>query len=261
MHRFILMKTKKTSKLSKIFAITICTVAFFLTFTMADLFSSLITVGGFTFTSNDIYLPKHSLFAIYTATSNTQSTAETNAAICKNGGGAGYIYMDDKNFYIFASIYENEEDAKKVLSNIKPTYKTSDVLKIDILSINLSSNLETQEKKTMENCLNAFINSYKKLYDISISLDTSIINEINARLSINELGSDVSKLYSNFNTLFTSLTNSNLVRIKSALEELLNCIDYLIKNSNTEPYTSSIKNTYCEIVNIYKKLSEDLQDK
>ena len=254
-------KIKISNKFGKFFAICFSIVALLLTITMADLFSSLITVGGFTFTNSNISLNKFTLYAVYTNTSTSSSSAQEQSNICKSGGGAGYIYMDKTNFYVIASIYESEEDAKKVLTNIKATHTNANVLELVVMPIELSSNLENKERSTLEEAINIFKNTYKKLYDISVSLDTSVINDVNAKFSINELGSTISKINSNFLTLFSGETSSDLLAIKASLSELAECLNELINDYNTSYYSSKIKETYCKTILIYKNLAENLQVK
>ena len=225
--------------------------------TLADFFSSLITVGGFSFTNSDISMSKYTTYAISTASVVTNASAKEEANICKNRGGAGYVYMADDKFYIIAGIYENEADAKKVAETLKTSNITSTIIQIDIPLISLKSSLSPQEKSTLENSITIFKTTYKKLYDISVSLDTSVISEVNARLAINELGSEISTATHNFNTMFNSQMNSELVNVKIKLNDLLSEIDQLISSSYT-PFTSHIKNAYCSSLFLLKSLAESL---
>ena len=249
---------KKIKKVSKIFTMCVAIIAICLTLSMADLFSSLITVGGFTFTSSDISLSKYNLYAVYTNSTESKVQADEYSATCKAQGGAGYIYLNDSKFFIIASIYENESDAAKVLENIKTNNSSASITGISIPQIYFSSNLSGDEKTTLENALNIFKTTYKKLYDISVSLDTSLINEVNARLEINQIGSNITTISSNFTTIFNNQMTNNFLNIKLKLNDLLTCIDNLINASSNFPFTSLIKNAYCECLFLYKSLAENL---
>lgn len=251
-------KSKKFKNIGKIFTIIMTILTISLTLTMADLFSSLITVGGFSFTSDNLTLSKYNLYAVYTNSLGTKVQAEENSNICKMQGGGGYIYLTESKFFIIASIYENEADATKVLQNLKNSYTSAGIIPISILPISISSNLSINEKDTLESALNVFKNTYKKLYDISVSLDTAVINEINARLSINSIGSEISTICSNFTTIFNTQMTNNFLNIKLKLNELSSAINSLINSSTKEPFTSQIKYTYSTSLFIYKSLAESL---
>ena len=92
------MKKNKTISFSKIITI----------------FSIIITVGGFTFTNNDIIFNKYNVYAISLASTDTNALAKQHSNSVKEQGGAGYIYLTNSKYHIVASIYENEADALKV---------------------------------------------------------------------------------------------------------------------------------------------------
>lgn len=252
------IKTRKMHFLSKFFTIFTAVVVICLTLNLADLFSSLITVGGFTFTNNDIVLSKYNLYAVCTNSAETQVQATEHANICQIQGGAGYNYMYDSKYYTIASIYENESDANKVLQNLKKTIQTACIVQIYINPISLSSNLSSEERTNLENALNIFKNTYKELYDISVSLDTSVTNEVNAKLQINALGSKISTISTNFTTLFNTQMTNNFLTIKLKLAELSSNLNELISSSSSQPFSSQIKSTYAKAVFTYKSLAESL---
>lgn len=251
-------KQSKKFKFSKIFTIILTLVVVCLSITMADLFSSLITVGGFTFTSNDLVLNKYTVYAICTSSSSSRAVADENASNTKTLGGAGYIFMQDSKFYVIASIYENETDAIKVKDSLKETNVSTEIITIYINPITISSNLADKEKSTLDSALNIYKKSYKELYDISVSLDTSVINEVNARLAVNQIASEITKTQTNFSTLFNSQISNDFLIVKLKLNELASAIDLLINCDTTKPYTSHIKECYCKIINLYKDLSDSL---
>ena len=250
------MNTKNKKRLNKIFTGITVIVTVALMISIADLFSSLITVGGFTFVSDDVSISKVEMYAVCISNHKTLIQAQDNANVCISLGGAGYIYTDDE-YYVVASIYENEADAKKVKESLVVTKPTTTIKNIEIKSVTFSGNLSSQEKSTITNTLGIFKTTYKKLYDISVSLDTGVIQEINARLSVNELASSVNEIKDNFNTVFNSTQTKNLITIKNAVDKLSTALNSLINNSKV-PYTSYIKYAYCESIMIYKGLCENI---
>lgn len=249
-------KKRKIISFGKFFVIICSCLVVGLMFTLADLFSSLITVGGFSFTNGDIYFSKFTVYALSTASTDSKIQAEEQANMCMNQGGAGYIYLGENKFYVIASIYENKVDAEKVYENLKESLPHSNILSLTVPEISLSNSLESQEKNTLEEAISIFKTTYKKLYDTAISLDTSVINEVNARLSINQIGSNISAIQSNFLTIFNEKMTNDLLAIKIKLEDLAINVDNLISSSGNVPLSSLIKRTYCKTIFLYKELSE-----
>lgn len=258
----MLMKKEKNTKrhinMGKVFAIGTIIISICLMISLADLFSSLITVGGFSFVSDEVNISKYSLFAVCTSSHQTRAQAEENADICKSQGGAGYIYMTTENFYVVASIYETLSDAQKVKENLILTKPQCMVEEITIPQIKINNNLTQRERTTLIDSIAIFKNTYKKLYDISVSLDTSIITEVNARLMINELGSEANTQLKNFDTIFDKTPTSYLKTIKIHLRNLGEIIQNLIEYNSNYPYTCKIKSTYCEIIFDLLNLAESL---
>jgi len=250
------MKKIKQKKISRFITLSIIIVSFCLMISLADLFSSLITVGGFTFVGDEVSVAKFDTYAVCISNHQTMVQAQENANICISLGGAGYILSEDQ-YYVVASVYNNEADAKKVQESLIITRPTTIIKKIEILPISISSNLSSQEKNTLTETFLTFKTTYKKLYDLSVSLDTGVIQEINARLSINELASEISEKKDNFSTVFSSSYTKNLLEIKKAMDDLSNAISKLVNTSKT-PYSSYIKYAYCEDLIIYKNLSKSL---
>lgn len=257
----MVMKTSKKNKnikLGKIFAITFCLVTFGLMLTMADFFSSLITVGGFSFSNDNINQTEYKIYAVCTNSYQEKVLASECCEQIKQQGGAGYIYMNENSYNVVAGLYENETDAKKVLSNIIEKKPDANILTITIPKITINSNLSQQEKSTINTCLSSFKNVYKKLYDISVSLDTAVINEVKARLEVNEICSSTQKTLNDFNTIFNDNIKTKLLSIRLSLENIINYLNDLINSNTIIPFSSLVKECYCKVIFLYKNTAENL---
>ena len=202
-------------------------------------------------------MSKYTLYAVSTAKSQSNISATEQSNLCKAKGGAGYTYISDNYFYIIASIYENKADAEKVVQNIKES-TSAEIVTIEISPFSLNSNLSNEEKSALENSITIFKTSYKELYDISISLDTAVMSEVNARLSLNQLNSKITTTLSNFNTMFNEQMTSELLTIKLKLNNLLSSTDKLVNPDPSIPLTSQIKYTYCDAIFLLKDLSQNI---
>lgn len=246
----------KTKIFNKIFTGFFCTVMVALMITLADLFSGLITVGGYSFAGENITTNELNLYAVYTSKHDTKLLADEMSETIQLQGGAGYVYMNKDSYYLIAGLYQTDADAQKVKQNLIASKPNCDVLKITIPSINISSNLTQEEKSTVNDSIDLFKDIYLKLYDIAVSLDTNVINEVNARLDINEITSNVNTILSNYTTLFDKNITTELLKIKLSLEEIKNYLKNLIDSSSILPFTSLVKETYCKIIVCYKNLCD-----
>lgn len=256
--KYNMKQSRPKSIFNKIFLSIFCTTTFALMITLADLFSGLITVGGYSFAGESINLSEYSVFAVCTSSHETKLMADELSENIKLQGGAGYVYMSKQSYYVVAGIYENEADATKVKQNLIASKPQTEVIKITSQAISISNNLEQEKKGSLLECLNVFKQTYKKLYDISISLDTAVINEVNARLQINETASNASTILGNYTTLFANNMSSQLLKIKLAVEELCSSLNSLMQVSSLFPFTSLVKETYCKVIMQYNQLASNL---
>lgn len=248
---------QKNSKFGRFFSIMICIVSFALIVTMADIFSSLITVGGFSFANDNINLAEYKVYAVCTSFHQEKIIAEEGCESIKKQGGAGFIYMNNSSYAIIAGIYETEADAQKVLNNIIEKKPDASIVTITIPQIVISNNLSGQEKTTVNECLFIFKNIYKKLYDISVSLDTAVLNEVNARLEVNAISSNVQNTLNNYNTIFNDNASASLINLKLALQNIQQYLNDLVEISSSLPYTSLVKETYCKVLICYKTMASN----
>lgn len=246
-------------KKTKIFGISIVILSVILSFLLADLFSSLITVGDFAFLTTQS--TKSNGYTIYAISLNkTLSLSEANNLIdeVQQKNAAGFVYKSDNIYYLLASGYENKSDAENVLKHLAESKTDAEIISIKIKKIEIDMNLKNSEKNTMIESLNIFKTTYQSLYDISVSLDTKLKTKTECKLLINNLQANVIKVQSNFDTQFNSKLNTKLLSIKLSLNKVVNSLQTLIDESDSDLFSSYIKNTYLNVIKINKDLAEDI---
>ena len=250
---------KKSSKI-KVFSILFCIISLSLCISLAGVFSSLITVGGLkNITANDIKCPAFCVYAISLYKTSTKAQARELSEMVMRKNGAGYIYQGDDAFYVFASCYENKADAENVVKNLKENGTTSEIIELNFEEIVIKSDLTSQEKTTLNKALSSYKNLFKKLYDLSVSIDTKLYSEIESKVLLGDITSEQQKIKTNFETLFNSKLSSSLLEIKLSLLSVESILDNLADfSSETIPYTSQVKNTYFSILFQYKTLASKL---
>lgn len=249
--------TAKSTKFITIFTMIICLV---MCISFAELFSSLITVGGFnTIKDNEIKQPNFSLYAISMYSTETKIQAKEMSEMTKRKSGAGYIWQSDKCYYVFASCYQNEADAIKVSENLQENNVNCQIVKLDFDSIIVSAKTNEQEKTTLQESVLCYKNLFKKLYDLSVSIDTNLYTEIEVKIYLSDIISEFTKTKTSFETLFNSKLTSDLLELKLSLTNIANILESLSEFSSLEiPYTSQVKNTYFQVLNEYNNISKSL---
>ena len=106
---------------------------------LADLFSTALTTGSFKFSlfnKKSYNIAEQNLYAVTMGVSNDKFKAYTIASGATSLGAGGYVWFEDNKYTVIANIYQNSEDANKILNNINKTeYETK------VIENNNSNNL------------------------------------------------------------------------------------------------------------------------
>lgn len=252
-------KRLKFKKSGKIFAIFSCLICIALCITMADLFSTFITVSSFSNTMGG-KINAYSIYAVYLHQSSIKSSTLDQANGVKRIGGAGYIWESESLFYVITSAYIEENDAIKVKQNLEESGHSAEILKINIPEISIGKVYSNEELSALTNAINLFKNAYKSLYDVSISLDTFILSETQCRLEIAKIQSEISQKKSDFDALFNSKLTSELLQLKLSMNSLSTLMQQLIDyvENSAQSFGSKMKFNYMEVLFLNKTLSQKL---
>ena len=135
---------KKTSKVASLIFLGI---SLALCISFADLFSSLITVGGFSnVTNSEIKQNEFSVYAISLYETETKIQAKQMSDVTKRKNGAGYIWQGSECYYVFASCYENKADAEKVHANLLENSINSSITELKFSEVIIKAEVNEQEK-------------------------------------------------------------------------------------------------------------------
>ncbi|MDD4815909.1 MAG: hypothetical protein PHQ62_02065 [Clostridia bacterium] len=253
--------TKKIKNGGKFLAIFSCLLSFALCLTLADFFSSIITVNSFANVNiSSSKCSSYSIFAISMFDSTIKSSANEYANNITKIGGAGYVWQKDSKYYVLASAYLEENDANLVKTNLESKDYQPSITKIDIGEITINNTYVSTENTAIFNALNIYKVAYSTLYDISVALDTSVSSETDARLQISDLVSEINKTKVNFNALFDAKLTTNLLFLKLSLNTVLELADSLVsfQETNSQTFSSKIKFNYLSIIYLNQELSKNL---
>ena len=234
---------------AKLFSIICLVVCVALSLTLADFFSNVITTTTFSSSTGKVKGGSFSLYAIKLYSATTQAQANDLSANAKQKNCAGYIYMTNTEYMILASAYENQSDAQKVETNLKNSEISCEIITIDFPKLELSTNVSSTEKTALENAVSVFRTIYKKLYDLSVSVDTNLSTEIESKIAIANIVSEFTKIKASFESIFNQKISTELLELKLSLANVDKILSDLSNFSDTTiPYSAQIKHTYFEVL-------------
>lgn len=242
--------TKMKRNGAKIFAILSILISFALCLTLADFFSNIITIKAF---NNVITTSKNSGFSVYAISLGTftnQTNANEYAISVQKQSGAGFVYLQDAQYYVLTSAYIEENDAKLVNSRLEENGLSPTIIKITIPPFSLCGNYSTSQQNSLSNAIYIFKTCFENLYDISVALDTAIKNENECKILIGDVENLINKTKLTFETEFSGFASSDIVNIKVSLHNLYETVQSLSSFSSTssQTFSSKIKYSYLEVI-------------
>ena len=211
-------------------------------------FSNILISSGLFSNTSLVSTEKQTVYAISMSKNESMEEVSKAKAELQSKNGAGFVYESENYFHLIASIYENKADAELVKNNLSSQSISCEVLTIELPSKNLEGNFANSEKTVLLDCLKAKFQTFKKLYDVAISIDTKVVDATNAKLQCNNIYSSFMETKTNYETVFK---NKNLESVSSSLELIETQLSNLINEKyecENQSFSSLIKLTYCKIL-------------
>ena len=186
------------------------------------------------------------LLSVYSAKSLEEAESEAKNFSDTNFGL--YIYENDDAYHIIASCYKNNNDAELVKSNLKTNGIEAEILKIKKESVVLEGSFSSNEELILKDCLSTTNNIYNDLYDITVSLDTNVTDEVTAKLKINEVYSNFLTTKNNFETLFSANTSSEIANIRENFTKIDEILLDLTNSTQDRNLSAQIKHSYTKLI-------------
>lgn len=212
--------------------------------------TAIVTSSLFQYTSV-VSIDSQNLYAISMASSTSENDLTAQKENLQSQNGAGYIYEKNEKFYLLASIYENYNDAELVKNNLKTNGIEAEILTITLDTIQIDGNFTADEKNMLSNSIKSSVETFKNLYDVAISLDTSVFDKTKAKIECNTIYSNNVSIKANFDTYFKDTKDDNLKKLQSTLTKTNDYLSNLISenyDTQTQTFSSLIKQTYCQIL-------------
>ena len=186
------------------------------------------------------------LLSVYSAKSLEDAESEAKNFSDTNFGL--YIYENDNKFHIIASCHKNSNDAELVKNNLKANGIEAEILKIKKESVVLEGSFSSNEELILKDCLSTTNNIYNDLYDITVSLDTGVTDEVTAKLKINEVYSNFLTTKNNFETLFSANTSSEISNIRENFTKIDEILLDLTNSTQNRNLSAQIKYSYTKLI-------------
>lgn len=199
--------------------------------------------------------PSFKLYFISLNKSQVENSAYSLANDYQKLGAGGYIWKYNGYYHIIASCYEKENDATLVQNNIKLNYNLdSEIFSINFTNLSFSGDYDNESKKVLSKALKSFYTAFQSLFDIAISLDTCVYNEISARLAINSVYSAFNATATDYKTLFKENQEASFTLLNKHIDKATNILEWLCSGkleNKDQTYSSLIKYRYIQLLSTY----------
>ena len=253
--------TKKRRKSGRFFFFVLVVVCVVLCVFVSHFFASIITTGNLSFKAvSTTSSSNYKFYAISLSSFISKNQAEESAKDFQAKNAGGYIYQMGDKYYVFASIYQNKNDADSVASNLSTLSYSPEVIEISFEKASMSKCSSGKIKNTYQQFLDEFKVVYQKLYDISVSHDTSIFSETKTRIEIDTVKTNFKNKMAELSTGSSSNDGVYYATLKRYGEKTETALSELVEYKNNDNFTLSakLKYTYMDILINLKELNESL---
>lgn len=194
--------------------------------------------------------------------SQVENEAISHAPDYRTIGAGGVVWQKDDYYYIVSSAYANKNDAELVKSNLLQTQNIeSEIISYTFDSITINGNFSAEQKKIISKALSWAQSFYNSIYDIAISLDTGVYNEISAKLAVNSVHNTLATIYADFSTLYQPPLDEPLNNIYTLLKSSSQISQQLCTGqrvSEGQTYSSLLKYRYLEVLSLYDEFTKSI---
>lgn len=247
------LMTKFLIKNKKSFLITLFSIFFVICLIIANYLSLMIIKTESV--TQDITTPEFEIYMLSLSKSQVENEASTIAPDYRKIGAGGFVWEKEGYFYVISSAYLNKNDAELVQNSIKLNQNIeSEVICVKFKSFTINGSFNNEEKKVILKALAMAQDFYSSIYDIAISLDTGVYNEISAKLAVNSTTNNIATSFANFDTLFPSPTTQPLLNINNLCKNVVKIAQKLSADerfSQEQTYSSNLKYRYLQALSLY----------
>ena len=221
---------------------------------LADIFSTALTTGKFSFgifKVKDLKLDSRILYAVCMGESDDKFTAYNIAGGVSVLGAGGYVWHEN-NYKVVANIYQSLDDATKIVNNISNTNYEVSVHEINLNSVDIDKfELEDDDKVLIYDIICRIYQLYIDLYDMSNNIDTKKITYIQASSIANSYKSEAKVNISKLEEIISRSNNHVVKNIRDTYVHIIDILDGLVYKLLEDNQTTTVVK-YCEIDVVYR---------
>lgn len=186
-------------------------------------------------------------YLVSVAKSQSELAAEALAADHENA--AQYIWKEGDYFYVIYCGADKENDANLIKNALEKSGLEVQILPITFSQFSLEEGLSAQQQSLASEAISSFMQSFKKLNDIAVGLDTNVYSLASATDMLSKLKEKLTNLESKYRNMFASTSASSATALGQYLADELESV------SLTEVSPQSLKYHSIEILEIYKNMT------
>ncbi|MDD4110400.1 MAG: hypothetical protein PHS54_02475 [Clostridia bacterium] len=236
---------KKNRTFNKIFIFLFSIICVVACVFVAQVCSSFLAIGSLAVSSNTTNsISEFKVYAISLGAHSTKYLADTSAATFKQKNAGGYVLKVNGAYHVLASAYEKENDAKLVQDNLLLEEINSEIIELTFESILFESVSSKSQEKEFIDSLSVFKIVFLELYDVSVSLDTSVIDKTMAKIEIISIKADVEERLEKINKGTTAIDGIYYQTIKNKYNDVIDALILLKNYEETDGIILSAKIKY-----------------
>ncbi|MGN0961727.1 MAG: hypothetical protein ACI4PF_06005 [Christensenellales bacterium] len=231
-------------------------------FGIASTLSSALTVGKLgafmVYGDTKLKIDSSKMYAVTLGEYSSMDEAEKVALGATIQGASGYVWVDE-NYFVMGNIYSSNDDALKVLDNLKTSNYKVAIKEIAFPKLTLDFSMyQNSDMGTIKQAMSTFDTIYNTLYNYSIKFDKGEITHLAVSSGLSETRGEVKATIINIQNLINKEAGV-LSKVQSALiksDELLD--QAIIKTIDNSSTNYSLKYSISSIVRIKYDLFNEL---
>ena len=243
---------KKRQKIHKFTAIFVFFCIIFTVFGIFFAFTKINFVNAFNMNKYLIFEQKtYFALSIY---SGEKDEVLPKQSFVKANGGAGYVYKSGEKYYMLASIYQTESDAKTVAEKL--TEYQTEILSIKLENLILTADYKPEQLTTLKYVLNQVNRAVVEISSIITSFDRGEILEGEAKQKLQIFGTSCQQDRESLSNAFPSCCDNIVANAKIFCSQT---ISYLESTNLSNNFSSDAKNLIVEIVLNFKEFQKNIK--
>ena len=251
-------KNYKSAKKGKFFSVFCAIIAIVVIAFFSISFSNFLIIGKVVNINSNHIVNSKLLYGISLESHSTYKECEASIESYVKQGTAGHIFKCNNEYKILSSIYKTKKDAESVKNNLLKVGQEAEVIEIVLPSINLKTSLTTKSREALTSALDVFYESYLNLYEMSIQYDKQEIDIIKVKSLTKSYIESNTKILNDFTKYFSISSNACILYIKIHIQHVNNVLNKIVNCDISQNFSSLIKSSYCQIVETYIDLSEEI---